>query len=169
MMSLTGRQPLTDWADFEMRGILEEAFVRLEGHFRTERTVAPAMIFQALHDMQVRVWGDYTNVTYYAPSPPEQDRDGNVIRIGVTVPIDLHHDWSAVPYFTFNKYEALGDDYKSHGWEGGAMLVSPVYAGFKFAVTASYGEQDYDKLNSLSNFSVAGLRGFQVRGDGKLR
>jgi hypothetical protein len=32
--------------------------------------------------------------------------------------------------------------------------VSPVYAGFKFAVTASYGEQDYDKLNSLSNFTV---------------
>lgn len=154
LLSLTGRQPLTDWADLEVRGALEEAFVMLEGHFRTERTVAPALILQALHDVQIRVWGDYTSVSYYAATTPEQDRDGNIMRVGISIPIDLHQDWSVAPYFIYNKYAAIGSDYKSHGWEGGAMVLSPVYAGFKFALTASYAEQNYDNANSLTNFTV---------------
>jgi len=157
LMSLTGRQPLSNWADFEMRGLWEEAFMKSDGHFRTERTAAPALILQALHDVQIRIWGDYSSVTYYDPSPPEQDRDGTISRIGITVPIDLHSGWSAAPYFTWNKYDAVGSDYKSRGWEGGATVVSPVLAGFKFALTASYAEQDYLNPNSLTNFTVKRL------------
>lgn len=153
VVSVTGRQPLTDWADFELRGALEEAFVKEVGHFRSERTVAPALILQPFHDLQFRLWGDYTNVTYYEASTPEQNRDGNVTRIGITFPIDLHMDWTMAPYVSYDKYNAEGSDYKSHGWEVGLTVVTPVYAGFKFALSASYGAQDYDNLNSVTNFT----------------
>jgi hypothetical protein len=89
----------------------------------------------------------------YESTTPEQDRDGNILRIGVTFPIDLHLDWSLAPYVTYDRYDAQGNDYKSHGWEGGVTVLSPVYAGFKFALTASYGVQNYDKPNSLTNFT----------------
>jgi tetratricopeptide (TPR) repeat protein len=153
VVGLTGRQPLTDWADFELRGSVEEAFVKEVGHYRSERTAAPALILQPFHDLQVRIWGDYTNVTYSEASTPEEDRDGNIGRIGVTFPVDLHLDWSLAPYVSYDKYDAKGSDYKSHGWETGLTVLTPVYAGFKFAMTASYAEQDYDNLNSVTNFT----------------
>jgi tetratricopeptide (TPR) repeat protein len=153
LTSLTGRTPLTYWADVEVRGAWEEAFVNTDGHFRTERTGGAAVILQPVSDVQMRIWGDFTNVSYYDPTLPEQNRDGTISRIGITVPIDLHRDWSVSPFFIFNKYDALGSDYKSRGWEGGATVISPVYAGFKFALTASYSAQDYLNPNSITNFT----------------
>src|SRR5476649_2856980 len=58
LASLTGRQPVTYWADVEVRGAWEEAFVKFDGHFRTERTGGAAVILQLVHDVQVRVWGN---------------------------------------------------------------------------------------------------------------
>ncbi len=153
VIGLTGRQPLTDWADLEVRAALEEAFVKEVGHFRTQRTVAPALLFQPLHDLQVRFWGDYTNVSYYESSTVAQDRDGVILRLGVAFPIDLHRDWSMAPYASKNSYYSEGSDYKSRGWEVGVTLLTPVVAGFKFALSASYAEQNYARPNSLTNFT----------------
>lgn len=151
--SLTGRQPLTDWVDLEARAALEEAFVRQDGHFRTERILGPALIMQPTYNLQVRLWGDYTNVAYYAASTAEQDRDGDIVRVGLTLAMDLSNGWNVAPYVFVDKYNADGSDYKSQGWEFGVTVLPPEVAGFKFTFTASYGQQDYKNPNSVTNFT----------------
>jgi tetratricopeptide (TPR) repeat protein len=152
--SIAGRQPLTDWADFEIRGSLEEAFLRDTGHFRGQEAIAPALLLQATHDLQVKVWGDWTHATYYEKDVPEpQDRSGNITRGGVVLAIDLGMSWTLAPYGTLNKVAAKGSDYDAHGWETGVTVTSPEVAGFRVTMVAFYGEEDYTNLNSIVNFT----------------
>lgn len=153
LTSLTFREPIASWADLEFRGAWEEAFVHYDGHFRSERTGGAAAIFQATHDVQVRAWADYSRVTYYDPTTTVEDRTATVPRVGLTVPIDLHQGWSLSPYAVYDEYHSVGTDYRSHGWEGGATVMTPVIEGFRFALTANYSVQDYTEPNSLTNFT----------------
>jgi tetratricopeptide (TPR) repeat protein len=154
VMTIAGRQPLLDNLDFELRGAWEEAFVRDTGHFRTQRTIGPAFLFQPLPDLQVRVWGDWTSASYYEAVPGAQNRDGTTSRIGVTFAIDLGHAWMAGPYGSYNTSNTKGSDYDAHGWELGIQMASPEFAGFKVLALLSYGQEDYANPNSLTGFTT---------------
>src|SRR5262245_14597587 len=84
VFSIAARQPLFESVELEVRGSWEEAFVRDTGHFRTQRTVGPALLLQPLRDLQVRLWGDWTAASYYESVPDPQDRDGTIARVGLT-------------------------------------------------------------------------------------
>ena len=153
IMSVAARQPLLDNLDIEVRGSWEEAFVRDSGHFRTQRTIGPAFLYQPISDVQVRLWGDWTDASYYETVDAPQNRDGTLIRLGVTFAIGLGHGWTAGPYGSYNRADTQGDDYDAHGWEFGFQLTSPEVAGFKVIAMVSYGQEDYDNPNSLSGFT----------------
>ena len=129
VVSLVGRQPLLEYLDLEGRASLGEAFLRDDGHFRTQRTVGPALLMQPLHDVQIRLWADWTDADYYVSVPQEQDRDGEMTRGGVSFSVDLGRSWTIAPYVSYNKYDADGDDYDSKGWEVGVTLTPEAVAG----------------------------------------
>ena len=153
VLSLAGRQPLLERVDVEARAAVEEAFLKDEGHFRTQRTLGSALLLQPFHDLQVRIWADWTDADYYGPQPGEQDRDGKILRGGLRLAIDAGRNWSVSPFFTVNRYSAEGADYESSGWEIGFSVAPPEFAGFRIASTVSYGEQTYDNPNSLTGFA----------------
>lgn len=152
--SIAGRQPLTGWADFEVRGTLEEAFLRDTGHFRGEEAIAPALLLQATQDLQIKVWGDWTHATYYEKDVPDpQNRSGDITREGVVLAIELGMSWTLAPYGTLNKVAAKGSDYDAHGWEAGVTLTSPELAGFRVTIQGYYSEENYTNLNSIVAFT----------------
>lgn len=157
VMSIAGRQPLLDNLDFELRGAWEEAFLRDTGHFRTQKTIGPAFLYQPLRDLQVRLWGDWTAASYYESVPSDQNRDGSLTRVGVTFAIDLGQNWMAGPYGLYNKAHTKGNDYDAHGWEFGIQMSSPEFAGFKVLALVSYGEENYTNPNSLTGFTTKRL------------
>jgi len=153
LFTALGRQPLNDWADLEVRASLEEAFMRDDGHFRTQRTLGSGLLLEPLHDLQVRLFGDWSLASYYDPSPPEQDRDGTIVRFGAEFAIDLGRGWTLAPYVTYNTYQAQGSDYDSHGFEEGIVLRPEEFLGLKVTASFIFGQQDYTHLNSLTNFT----------------
>jgi tetratricopeptide (TPR) repeat protein len=154
LISITGRQPLLDRLDFEIRGSWEEAFLSNTGHFRTQRTIGPAFLVQPLADLQIRLWGDWTDASYYESVPSAQNRDGSSIRVGLNLSIDLGRAWMLGPYGFYNKSNTQGSDYVAHGWELGVQVSSPELAGFKMLGLVSYGEETHPNLNSLTGFTT---------------
>ena len=153
LMSITGRQPLLDNLDLEVRGSWEEAVLRDTGHFRTQRMIGPAFLLKPVQDLQARVWADWTDASYYESVPAPQNRDGSLSRAGVTLAIDLGYAWALGPYCSVNKSNSTGGDYDAHGWETGVQLSSPELSGFKVVALVSYSEETYANLNSLSGFT----------------
>jgi hypothetical protein len=113
----------------------------------------PLHITGQIQEVQVRVWGDWTDASYYETVDAPQNRDGTLVRLGVTFAIDLGHAWTAGPYGTYNRANTKGDDYDAHGWESGLQMTSPEFAGFKIIALVSYGQENYDNLNSLTGFT----------------
>jgi len=153
LLTAIGRQPVTDWTDFEVRGSLEEAFMRDTGHFRSQRMLGAGFFLGPWGNLQTRVFGDWTNATYYESTPPEQDRDGDIYRVGVEFTYDLGRGWSVAPYVSYNKDNAKGDDYVSSGWEVGLTVRPEEFLGLRVSATVVYSEQDYANPNSLTNFT----------------
>jgi hypothetical protein len=152
VISIAGRQPLYSNLDLEVRASFEEAFLRSTGEFRTQRAIGPAFLFQATRDVQVRLWGDWTDASYYESVPDPEKRSGTYSRLGITFAIDLGRAWALGPYGIYNKEKTTGSDYDGKGWEIGVQVTSPEYAGFKATALLGYGEETYSNPNSLTGF-----------------
>lgn len=142
-----------DWLAYEIRGSYDEAWMVDEGHFRTLRIVAPAIIFRPGEKWELRLWGDYTDADYYESTTDEQDRDGVTYRGGLHARIDLGGGWSLAPYVTYWSYAADGSDLDHHAWDFGASVTTPEIAGFQFVLAPGFALADYDNPNSLSDFT----------------
>jgi hypothetical protein len=153
LMQIVGRQPVADWADLELRGSLNESFIRDSGHFRTERTLGPGLLVQAHPDLQLRLFTDFTSASYYDDTPAEQDRDGNIYRVGVEGALDLGRGWTLSPYVTYTKYNAQGSDYDARGVEGGVTLRPEEFLGLKVSGTLLIADHSYANPNSLTGFT----------------
>jgi tetratricopeptide (TPR) repeat protein len=153
VFSLTGRQPLSPTMDLELRGSWEEAFLRDTGHFRTQRTIGPALLVKPLEGVQVRLWGDWTDASYYESVPAPQDRDGTLGRLGTMVVVDLGRSWSLAPSASVHRSRADGSDYDYTGWEVVMQGTSPEISGFRVIASVSYGQDDYRNPNSLTAFT----------------
>lgn len=151
--TLVGRQPLFEDFDLEARASLEEAFLREDGHFRTQRTVGPAALWRPVRPLHLRLWADWTDADYYAPVPAEQDRDGQIVRGGLRLTLDLGRGWSAAPFVSLNRYDAEGSDYESRGWEAGLSVTPAELGGIRLVASLAYGRQDYENPNSLTGFA----------------
>jgi hypothetical protein len=149
-----GRQPFLEWADIEIRGSLGEAFSDGEGHLRTTRTVAPALLFYLSPSLQARLWGDWTDVDYYISDiPNEQDRDGVITRAGLVFGVDLGQGWSIAPHVGIANYAADGDDYDHQDWVAGIALTTPEFLGCVFSPSVSYTRASYEHENSVVGFT----------------
>lgn len=154
IFSAVGRQPFLEWADIEVRAALGEAVSDGEGHLRTTRTVAPAVLFNFSPTVQARLWGDWTDADYYISDlPSEQDRDGVITRAGLVFGIDLGAGWSVAPHFGIAKYDADGDDYDHQDLVAGVAVTSSQYLGCVFSPSVSYTRADYDHENSVVGFT----------------
>lgn len=153
LITALGRQPLGELADLEVRASLEEAFMKTDGHFRTERTIGTGLLLYPLSSLQLHLFGDWSGATYYDPTPPEQDRDGDIYRIGLEAAMDLGHGWTIGPSFVVNKYNAQGSDYDSRGWDVALTVRPPEFLGCKASATIDISEQYYTNENSLTNFT----------------
>ncbi len=154
IVSAVGRQPFLEWADIEVRAALGEAVSDGEGHLRTTRTVAPALLFNFSPTLQARLWGDWTDADYYISDlPAEQDRDGVITRAGLVFGIDLGAGWSVAPHLGIAKYDADGDDYDHQDWVVGLAVTSRQYLGCVFSPSVSYTRADYDHENSVVGFT----------------
>lgn len=151
--TLGGRQPLFESFDIEVRAALEEAFLREDGHFRTQRTVGPAALWRPFPALRLRLWADWTDADYYDPVPAEQDRDGEILRGGLRLALDLGRGWSVAPFASVNRYDAEGSDYESRGWEAGVSLSPEEFAGLRVVASVATGSQDYENPNSLTGFT----------------
>jgi len=127
--------------------------MKTDGHFRTQRTIGTGVILYPMHDLQFHVFGDWSNATYYDPTPTEQDRDGDTYRIGVESAIDMGRGWTMGPYLILTKALTKGSDYDSHGWDLGFTLRPEEFLGFKVSMTIDVSEQNYVNDNSLTNFT----------------
>jgi tetratricopeptide (TPR) repeat protein len=153
LATIIGRQPVRDGVDFEVRASLEEAFLRDTGHYRAQQLLGAGFLLGPWGGLQTRVFGDWTSGTYYESTPPAQNRDGDISRIGVEFTYDLGRGWSVAPYVTFNKYAAKGADYVSTGWETGLTIRPEEFLGLRVSGTLIVSEQDYTNPNSLTNFT----------------
>ena len=154
IVSVLGRQPFLEWTDLEVRVFWGEAFSDGEGHLRTTRTVAPAFLFTFSPTLQARLWGDWTDADYYATDiPPEQDRDGTILRAGIVFGVDLGGGWSLAPHVGVAKYDSDGDDYDHQDWVVGLALTTPEFIGCVFSPLVSYTRAEYDHLNSVVGFT----------------
>ena len=148
------RQPFLEWADIEVRGSLGEAFSDGEGHLRTTRTVAPAILFHFSPAVQARLWGDWTDADYYVSDiPNEQDRDGVITRAGLVFGMDLGGGWSVAPHVGIAEYDTDGADYDHRDWVVGVALTTAQYVGCVFAPSVSYTRAEYGNLNSVVGFA----------------
>lgn len=154
VVSIAGRQPLFEKIDFELRGSWEEAFLRETGHFRAQGTIGPAFLYQVSPDVQIRIWGDWTDATYYESVPAPQNRNGTLARLGLTFAVDVGAGWMIGPYGFYDKSNTKGTDYDSAGWDLGIQTTSPEISGFKVILLLNYGEEDYSNPNSLTNFTL---------------
>ena len=153
LLTAIGRQPVSEGIDFEVRGSLEEAFLRDTGHFRSQQVLGAGFLLGPWGDLQTRVFGDWTTGTYYESTLPEQDRDGEIYRVGIEFTYDLGRGWSVSPYGTYNKYDAKGADYVSDGYEVGITVRPEEFLGFRILGTIIYSEQQYANPNSLTGFT----------------
>ena len=153
LVTAVGRQPVNEWADFEVRASFEEAFIRATGHYRSQTMLGAGFLLGPWGALQTRIFGDWTVGRYYESTPPDQDRDGDISRIGIEFTVDLGRSWSVAPYFTYNKDAAKGSDYVSDGWEVGVTLRPEEVVGLKISGTVLISEQDYSNANSLTNFT----------------
>lgn len=153
VLAMVGRQPLFAAVDVEVRSSVGEAFLREDGHFRTQRALGPAILARPLEAVQVRLWGDWTRADYYASVPNEQDRDGTMGRVGIGLGLDLGGNWSLSPSLAYVKYSAEGSDYDFRGWDVGLTLTPPEVVGFLVAPSVGYGDYDYANPNSLTGFA----------------
>jgi hypothetical protein len=154
IFSAVGRQPFLEWADIEVRAALGEAVSDGEGHLRTTRTVAPALLFTFSPGVQARLWGDWTDADYYVNDlPSEQDRDGVITRAGIVFGVDLGAGWSLAPHVGVAQYEADGDDYDHSDVVVGLALTTGQYLGCVFSPSVSYTRAEYDHENSVSGFT----------------
>ena len=154
LLTATGRQPLLEGADLEIRGSLGEAFTEGDGHLRTSRTVAPAVLMTLSSKVQARLWGDWTSVDYYTPDlPPEQDRDGVVWRGGLVVGWDLGSGWSLAAHMSFATYDTDGSDYDHDEWTLGIVVTTPEIAGVILNPSVSYTGANYDNPDSTVGFT----------------
>jgi len=154
VFSLAARQPLSSTVDLEVRGSWEEAFLRQTGHFRTQRTIGPALLLKPLEDVQARIWGDWTDASYYEDVPAPQDRDGTFARVGALVVVDLGRSWSIGPSASVHRSRTSGSDYDYSGWEIAVQGTTPEFSGFRIVASVSYGQDDYRNPNSLTDFTV---------------
>ncbi len=152
-MSVLGRQPLSEFADLEVRASLEEAFMRTDGHFRTARTVGPGAILYPLPDLQLHLFGDWSSATYYDPTSTSQDRDGDTYRIGLEAAMDLGRGWAMGSYLILSKANTKGSDYDARGWDVGLIVRPEEFWGCKASVSVDVSEQNYLNANSLTNFT----------------
>jgi len=152
-ISIAARQPILETMDFEVRGSWEEAFLRDTGHFRTQKSIGPALMVQALRDLQIRIWGDWTSASYYDSVPNPQNRDGSIARAGVTLAIGIGSGWMIGPYGSYTRTNTTGEDYDARGWNIGVQVNSPELAGFKLQISLSYGVERFENENSLTGFT----------------
>jgi tetratricopeptide (TPR) repeat protein len=150
--ALTGRQAVMERLDIEAKVSLEDAFLREEGHFRTQRAMGPALRIQPLEAIHLRLWGDWTHADYYESVPDEQDRDGTMGRLGVSAALDIGRGWSVSPSVTHVRYNAEGSDYDSRGWEVGLTVTPPEVLGLLIVPSLAHGRHDYEHPNSLTQF-----------------
>lgn len=154
VLSATGRYALAEWVEFEVRGSLAEAYLHDDGHLRTMRTVAPALLLHLSPSLKLRAFGDWTSADYYAADlAVEQDRDGVIERGGIAVGFDLGDGWSAGPSVSFMSYEADGDDFDHGAWTLAFALTTGKILGCVVAPSVSYTWADYRNLNSVTSFS----------------
>jgi hypothetical protein len=154
VLTALGRQPFLEWADIEVRTSLGDAVSDGEGHLRTTRTVAPALLFQFSPDLQARLWSDWTDADYYLGDlPAEQDRDGVITRAGVVFGLDLGGGWSIAPHVSLSQYDADGDDYDHSAHVVGLALTTGQYVGCVFSPSVSYTRAHYDHENSVVGFT----------------
>lgn len=154
IVSAVGRQPFLEWADIEVRAALGEAVSDGEGHLRTTRTVAPALLFSFSPGVQARLWGDWTDADYYVSDlPSEQDRDGVITRAGIVFGLDLGAGWSLAPHVGVAQYEADGGDYDHSDVVVGLAMTTGQYLGCVFSPSVTYTRAEYDKENSVSGFT----------------
>lgn len=154
LISGVGRQPFLDGADLEFRATLGEAISDGEGHLRTTRTIAPAVLLELSLALYARLWGDWTDADYYISGlPTEQDRDGTIVRGGVVFGIDLGAGWSVAPHLGVAEYDTDGVDFDHVDLVVGLALSTREYVGCVFSPSISYTRADYDHANSVSGFT----------------
>jgi tetratricopeptide (TPR) repeat protein len=152
VLAVVGRQPLLGALDVEVRSAVGEAFLREDGHFRTQRALGPAILARPFEAVQARLWGDWTRADYYASVPNEQDRDGTMGRVGIGLGFDVGGNWSVSPSLAYVKYNAEGSDYDFRGWDVGLTVTPPEAMGLLLVPSLGYGDYDYGNPNSLTNF-----------------
>jgi len=153
LITALGRQPLGELADLEARASLEEAFMKSDGHFRTLRTIGTGLLLYPLSSLQMHLYGDWSSATYYDSTPPEQDRDGDIYRIGLEAAMNIGRGWTMGPYVVVNKYNAQGSDYDSHGWEVGFTIRPEEFLWCRVSATLDVSEQYYTNDNSVTSFT----------------
>lgn len=142
-----------DWLAYELRASLVETFLYEDGHFRTQRVLAPALIFRPDDAWQIRLWGDWTDSDYYESTPDAQDRDGSVYRAGLLVSVDLGDGWKLAPHATYWKYNADGSDFDHDAWDLGFSVTPPEFAGLLVTLGTGFVFADYDNPHSLTDFT----------------
>ncbi len=144
-----------DWLSYEIRGSMVETYLTEDGHFRTQRVLAPALIVRPDEAWQIRLWADWTSADYYEDVPDAQDRDGGIYRGGLSLTVDLGDGWKIGPYLSYSKYNAEGSDYDHHSWNPGVQVTVPEFAGILLVAEGGVIFADYDNPHSLTGFTEA--------------
>ncbi len=152
-LSLTGRTPLGDRMDLEIRLGFAETWLQGEGHFRTERSMGGALLFRPVARVQARLSLGWSDADYYLSGPDEQDRDGVRESVGLEATLDAGQGWSLTPYLALRLIDTDGTDYKGSEREVGMRVACPEWKRIQTFVSAGFVYAPFDKPHSLTAFA----------------
>ncbi len=164
VLSLVGRTPLSATVDMEVRLAYGEVWLAGEGHFRTERSVLPAMLYRPAEDWELRLRIEWSDADFYENVPAEQDRDGTRQGARVEATWNVGGGWSLTPVLAFRVLGTEGSDYDGKEREVGLRVGAPEMFGIQPLLVLGYVDAPFDHPHSLTGFTEPRKDGRTVLG-----
>ena len=149
-LSLSTWGPVADDVSLGLTVSRGESWTHGDGHFRTLSGAGAGVRIREAPGFETDVYASVAKFDFYLDAPDPQDRDGLTRQAGVSQTLALGGDWVLTPTAGVFDYIAGGGDFDHHGWQAGAALSAPEFAGFTVTLSTTFAQIRYENANSLS-------------------
>lgn len=149
-LSLSTWGPLADDVSLGFTVARGESWTHGDGHFRSLSGAGVGVRVREAPGFETNVYASVAAFDFYLDAPDAQDRDGVTRQVGVSQTLDVGGGWVVTPTAGLFDYVAEGSDFDHRGWQAGAAVTAPEFAGFTVTLSTTYASIRYENANSLS-------------------